>query len=143
LHAEFLQVLGVARLSTLARLTKRTAGRDRPCGVLPVSPRATDTRPLTSVAFDVLVHGEPAIDEPYCQRRALLDGLQLHGDTWCTVPLHGSVVDVLAACAEHDVEGIVAKRVDSPYRLGQRLADWLKLKTADWRASHAPLRHEQ
>jgi ATP-dependent DNA ligase len=57
--------------------------------------------------------------------------------------LHGTVTDALHACAEHDVEGIVAKRVDSPYRPGERSGDWLKMKTADWRAEHAPRRHRR
>jgi ATP-dependent DNA ligase len=56
-------------------------------------------------------------------------------------PTHGSVADVLKACAEHNLDGIVAKRVDSPYRPGERSSDWLKLKTADWRATHASQRH--
>jgi ATP-dependent DNA ligase len=34
--------------------------------------------------------------------------------------LHGSVAKVLKVCAEHDVEGIVAKRVESPYRVNAR-----------------------
>jgi ATP-dependent DNA ligase len=46
-------------------------------------------------------------------------------------------------CAEHDVEGIVAKRVDSPYRPGERSTDWLKPKTADWRSAHASQRHQR
>jgi ATP-dependent DNA ligase len=37
--------------------------------------------------------------------------------------------------------GIVAKCVDSAYRLGERSGDWLKLKTADWRTAHALQRH--
>jgi len=50
----------------------------------------------------------------------LLDGLALNGDAWCTTgQLHGSVADVLAVCREHDVQGMVAKRVDSPYRPGE------------------------
>jgi len=99
--------------------------------------------PLTFVAFDILAFDGPVIDQPYRERRALLDGLALQGDAWCTTPqLHGRVIDALAACREHDVEGIVAKRVDSPYRPGERSSDWLKLKTADWRNLHAPRRHE-
>jgi bifunctional non-homologous end joining protein LigD len=39
------------------------------------------------------------------------------------------------------LEGIVAKRADSPYWPGQRSEDWLKLKAAERRAVHAPLRH--
>jgi len=99
--------------------------------------------PLTFVAFDILAFDGPVIDQPYRERRALLDGLALQGDAWCTTPqLHDRVIDALAACREHDVEGIVAKRVDSPYRPGERSSDWLKLKTADWRNLHAPRRHE-
>src|SRR5262245_5955853 len=97
--------------------------------------------PLTFVAFDVLAFSKPVIDKPYLERRALLAKLALDGPTWCATPqLHGSVRHVLDACAEHDLEGIVAKRVDSRYRPGERSTDWLKLKTADWRTTHAPRR---
>jgi bifunctional non-homologous end joining protein LigD len=98
--------------------------------------------PLTFVAFDVLACGVSVIDSPYFERSALLDELAFDGPAWCTTPqLHGRVRDVLDACAEHDLEGFVAKRIDSPYRPGERSADWLKLKTADWRATHAPQRN--
>ena len=63
------------------------------------------------------------------------------GEALCTV-LNGSVADVLAACGEHDIEGIVAKRVGSPYRPGERSNDWLKVKTAEWRSVHAGRRRE-
>ena len=57
---------------------------------------------------------------------ALLDGLALNGDAWCARPqLQGRVVDVFALCREHDVEEIVAKRVDSAYRPGEGSSDWL------------------
>jgi bifunctional non-homologous end joining protein LigD len=46
----------------------------------------------------------------------------------------------MAACSTLGLEGMVAKRTDSPYRPGVRSDDWLKLKTADWRAVHAPRR---
>jgi bifunctional non-homologous end joining protein LigD len=57
--------------------------------------------------------------------------------------LLGSVADVLKVCAEHDVEGIVAKRVDSPYRPGQRSPDWLKVKTTEWKSSQASRRRDR
>jgi len=100
--------------------------------------------PLTFVAFDVLTYdNQPVIGWPYARRRALLDGLELSGEAWYTTPvLDGSEVAVLAACVEHDIEGIIAKRVDSPYRPGERSTDWLKLKTAEWRSVHADWRHE-
>jgi bifunctional non-homologous end joining protein LigD len=52
------------------------------------------------------------------------------------------VVDVPAAYGELDLEGIVAKRVDSRYRPGERSPDWIRLKTADWKSLHAARRHE-
>jgi bifunctional non-homologous end joining protein LigD len=83
-----------------------------------VLPRVARSGPLSLVAFDVLAYdGTPVIDRPYAKRRELLDGLGLRDDTWCM--LFGSVLDVLAACAENDVEGIVGKRTDSRYRPGR------------------------
>jgi ATP-dependent DNA ligase len=121
------------------------AGQGRASDFYGVLPRVARSAPLSFVAFDVLAYdGTPVINEPYSRRRELLDGLGLRDDTWCTAPpLFGSVLDVLSVCAEHDVEGIVAKRTDSRYRPGERSTDWLKLKTADWRAMHGPRRHEQ
>jgi bifunctional non-homologous end joining protein LigD len=120
------------------------AGQGRASDFYGVLPRVARRASLSFVAFDVLARNGPVIDRPYSERRALLEGLGLHADGWCAVPqLHGSVADVLGACAEHDVEGIVAKRVDSPYRPGERSSDWLKVKTAHWRTMHAPRRHEQ
>lgn len=112
--------------------------------VLPKIAARSRRAPLTFVAFDVLAYdGEPVIASSYERRRALLDGLALDGEAWCTTPvLNGSVVDVLAACGEHDIEGIVAKRVDSPYRPGERSGDWLKVKTSSWKSVHAGRRRE-
>jgi bifunctional non-homologous end joining protein LigD len=98
---------------------------------------------LTFIAFDVLLHGEPTIDQPYRTRRARLERLALNGPAWCTSPiLDGGVRDALKVCAEHDVEGVVAKRLGSSYRPGERSPDWVKVKTASWRALHAERRHE-
>jgi bifunctional non-homologous end joining protein LigD len=74
----------------------------------------------------------------------LLDGLGLHGTAWCTLP-SWTKVDIralLAACAEQDVEGVVAKRLDGRYESGRRSPSWVKVKTDAWRAVHAPRRHE-
>ena len=40
----------------------------------------------------------------------------------------GGGADVLAASEENGLEGVVAKRLDSPYRPGQRSPDWRKTK---------------
>jgi len=95
---------------------------------------------LTFVAFDLLASDDnPLIALPYRDRRAHLERLELNGPSWCTAPqLFGHVANVLEACREHDLEGIVAKRIDALYRPGERSPDWLKLKTIDWRTIHAP-----
>jgi bifunctional non-homologous end joining protein LigD len=92
-------------------------------GLLPRIAARARREPLTFVAFDVLAFDGPVIDQPFCRRRALLERLELRGAAWCTVPrLRGTVVDSMNACAEHGVEGIVAKRTDLPYRPGERSA---------------------
>jgi hypothetical protein len=50
------------------------------------------------------------------------------------------VEDATDARASLGLEGMVARRRDSPYRRGVRADDWLKVKTAGWRAVHAPRR---
>ena len=48
----------------------------------------------------------------------------------------------MEACSSLRLEGMVAKRTDSPYRPALRSDDWLKVKTADWREAQAPRRSE-
>jgi bifunctional non-homologous end joining protein LigD len=125
------------------------AGAGRPWDFYRVAPRLArrrehlaNARRLTFVAFDLLwLDDKPTIALPYAERRQVLDGLALSGPAWATVgsfdePVH----EVMEACAMLGLEGMVAKRTDSPYRPGVRSADWLKLKTADWRAVHEPRR---
>jgi bifunctional non-homologous end joining protein LigD len=101
------------------------------------------TGDITFVAFDLLVHDSEVVCDWTCrQRRAALESLDLVGNGWCTVrSLDAQPRELLDACAELDVEGVVAKRMDSPYRPGVRSIDWLKLKTAEWKSAHAPMRH--
>jgi bifunctional non-homologous end joining protein LigD len=105
--------------------------------------RSASRRDITFVAFDLLVLDDDNLcNRPYRERRRLLDELDLVGPGWCTIrALVGSPRELLDACASLDVEGVVAKRVDSPYRPGVRSADWLKLKTVAWKRGHSPRRH--
>jgi bifunctional non-homologous end joining protein LigD len=85
----------------------------------------------------------PVIDLPYERRRELLEELHVVGDAWCTAPAYAADPQpLLAACAEHGLEGVVAKRLGARYKPGERSRDWVKLKTEHWRAAHAPLRHD-
>jgi bifunctional non-homologous end joining protein LigD len=93
--------------------------------------RLAKTTPATYVIFDLLwLDGHSLTDLPYSERRARLAKLGLSGESWQT-PEHvvGHGKELLAASAEQHLEGIVAKRLDSPYEPGGRSGAWLKIKT--------------
>ena len=91
--------------------------------------RLAAVRPVTYMIFDLLrFDGVPLLDLPYVQRRALLDGLNLAGDRWLVPPYFPDGSATLAAVREYGLEGVVAKRLDSPYRPGVRSLDWVKVK---------------
>jgi bifunctional non-homologous end joining protein LigD len=80
----------------------------------------------------------------WTERRAVLESLQLTGESWATVPvLDGALADIVHACHDLDLEGVVLKRRGSLYRPGERSKDWIKVKTPDWREHHAARRHER
>jgi bifunctional non-homologous end joining protein LigD len=86
--------------------------------------------PVTYVVFDVLaVDGRSTTALLYSQRREILEGLVSSGPHWQVSPsFHGHGRDLLEASKRMGVEGIVAKRLDSPYRPGQRSSEWIKIK---------------
>ena len=86
--------------------------------------------PVTYVAFDLLyLEGESLFDQPYEARRERLESLSLEGESWRVPAYHrGDGEAMLAASREQDLEGIVAKRLESPYVQGRRSRDWLKIK---------------
>ncbi len=92
--------------------------------------RLASGTPVTYMLFDLLwLDGHSLMDEPYELRRAALAGLALDDVRWRTPePLQGAPAAVLAATAEQGLEGIIAKRRDSPYRPGQRTPAWVKVK---------------
>ena len=87
--------------------------------------------PVTYVIFDLLwLDGHSLMREPYSERRAQLAALALNGERWQT-PDHvvGHGAQLLAASAEQQLEGVVAKRLSSTYEPGVRSREWLKVKT--------------
>jgi bifunctional non-homologous end joining protein LigD len=91
---------------------------------------ASHRAPATFLAFDLLhLNGRSTLDLPYAVRRELLAGLELEGPAWRT-PRNfiGELEAVLTSTAEHGLEGVVAKRLDSPYKPGARNGAWVKHK---------------
>jgi bifunctional non-homologous end joining protein LigD len=87
--------------------------------------------PVTYLVFDLLqLDGRPLLDEPYRERRALLEALGLHGPRWQTPPSFAGVpgAGVRAVSRQHGLEGVVAKRLESRYEPGKRSGSWLKIK---------------
>jgi bifunctional non-homologous end joining protein LigD len=85
---------------------------------------------LAFVAFDLLERdGEPLLGRPYAERRRALEALlDPSVDGVLISPAFEDGAALEQAAREHGLEGVVAKKVDSPYRQGRRSLDWRKLK---------------
>jgi bifunctional non-homologous end joining protein LigD len=87
--------------------------------------------PVTYVLFDLLwLDGHSLMELPYVDRRERLRELGLgDGERW-RVPdyVAGHGKQVLAATEQQGLEGVIAKRLDSPYEPGRRSASWIKVK---------------
>ncbi|MBX5483645.1 MAG: ATP-dependent DNA ligase [Myxococcaceae bacterium] len=89
--------------------------------------------PLTPFVFDVLhADGADLVDQPLAERARTLDAL---------VPEHARVPRLITSSADEAEsfyadalrvghEGLMAKKLSSPYEAGRRGATWLKLKPA-------------
>jgi bifunctional non-homologous end joining protein LigD len=80
--------------------------------------------------FDVLrIDDHDTVALPYEDRRRLLDQLVEPGSNW-TVPGHriGDGAALLSATFDQGLEGIMAKRLGSPYLPGKRSPNWRKVK---------------
>jgi bifunctional non-homologous end joining protein LigD len=94
------------------------------------SERLRQATPVEYYVFDVPhLDDDSLLDQPYTARRAMLDDLSLSGRHVRTPPwFRGGGQDVLAASADHGLEGVIAKRLASRYHPGRRTGDWLKIK---------------
>ena len=89
------------------------------------APALVKSAPVTFLPFDVLhLQDSSLLDRPYVERRTLLEALTVD------VPpsFDGDGPTLLASTLEQGLEGLVAKRRDSPYLPGRRTADWIKVK---------------
>lgn len=93
--------------------------------------RLASTVPVTYLVFDVLhLDGHSTMELAYQDRRRLLESLSLSAERWTTPASFAEPPGaVLEAARRGGLEGVVCKRVDSPYRPGQRSDDWVKVRT--------------
>jgi DNA ligase-1 len=100
-----------------------------------VGRRTLDRAPAVLLAFDLLEHGGDDLrDRSLRERRERLgelvatagDGIRLSApvefDDWRSLPA------LRASSRERGVEGLMLKRLDSPYRVGRTRGDWWKWK---------------
>jgi bifunctional non-homologous end joining protein LigD len=86
--------------------------------------------PVTFMAFDILHLDEAAtVSLPYVERRKLLESTFTPGYRW-EVPVWFAdhVEYAFDSSRQLGLEGVVCKRLSSPYRPGKRTSEWTKVK---------------
>jgi bifunctional non-homologous end joining protein LigD len=108
---------------------ERLQPRMQASGSAAIRRRAAE-QPVVYMLFDVLwLDGHATCELPYTDRRAVLERLGLAGLAWQTPPTsYGGGTAVLEAAERLGLEGVVAKRRDSPYLAGRRADAWRKVK---------------
>jgi bifunctional non-homologous end joining protein LigD len=88
---------------------------------------------ITYLVFDVLyVDGESAMVLPYAERRHLLNELDVRGPNWHTPSAFEDGEALYEVVCVQGLEGVVAKRLSTPYRPHGR--GWVKTKNPTyWR----------
>jgi len=88
---------------------------------------AAARNPVTLLVFDLLsIDGLDVTSLPLKDRRAALEQLGIEGPRWQVPPTYDDGQVLFDATAAQGLEGIVSKRLSSPYRPGQRSEDWRK-----------------
>jgi len=94
--------------------------------------RYSSSTPAALILFDILVDGDDVlIREPWSLRRARLlkrVGKRVTPQLRVTESIEGDGEKMLEKARRQSWEGIIAKRVNSPYEPGHRSNNWLKLK---------------
>ncbi|MFB6991355.1 non-homologous end-joining DNA ligase [Streptomyces sp. NPDC056178] len=89
--------------------------------------------PVHLMIFDVMfLDGRLLLDPSYRERRQILSGLGLAGPHWSTpASLHWHGAQAWDAVVREGLEGLVAKRLSSPYMPGARSPHWRKTKRVE------------
>ena len=90
--------------------------------------KSAETR-IHYYAFDVLMHkGKLLIEQPLEKRREILAKILPHNKSVSLAAVDDDADQMLSFVKEHALEGIVAKRADSPYEPGLRSGLWTKYR---------------
>lgn len=86
--------------------------------------------PVNYIIFDILsLDNHSLLEKSYTERRVILENLALNGAYWQTPAYKtGDGRALLDASRKLGLEGIMAKRLNSPYQPGKRSGAWLKIK---------------
>ena len=92
--------------------------------------RAMAKIPVAYFAFDLLyLDGQSLISRPLSERKKLLDELVVPSEVvQVTTYIEREGLALAQAARAQRLEGIVAKKLASPYRPGKRTREWLKIK---------------
>jgi bifunctional non-homologous end joining protein LigD len=93
--------------------------------------KAVKAIPITYIVFDVIyLDGRSLVDTPVEKRKELLAELVVASSLVQVSPyVTGEGRALSEASKAQNLEGIVAKKLGSPYRPGKRTREWLKIKT--------------
>ncbi len=94
------------------------------------SPPVEVKNPVTYIVFDILERDKKMLlDLPFSERRKILEKSVKEGPhVILSVPVEARGEDYYKAAIARGLEGVMAKRGDSPYEPGQRSGAWLKIK---------------
>jgi bifunctional non-homologous end joining protein LigD len=93
------------------------------------TPERLQRVPVQFYVFDLLHLGARAtLGMPYRRRQQMLRELALDDEVTRTPPCWAEDAgrDLMRTAAEMGLEGVIAKRLDSPYQPGTRSPDWIK-----------------
>ena len=94
--------------------------------------KAMQQIPVIFIAFDLLyLDGRSLVTVPIETRKELLSEIVVpSGIVQVSPHIPGEGEALFQAACDQELEGIVAKKLGSPYRAGRRTRDWLKIKTS-------------
>lgn len=92
-------------------------------------PRVQSQVPVTYMVFDVLYYNGRWIHQlPLAERMSILSDILMPTDHVQPVESHDDGVALFEAVKRYGMEGIVVKRTDSTYAIGEKKETWLKVK---------------